>query len=348
MKDVENNNREIFTLLNEKDNDTLSQMNNTDRVHLMMILRKYLLELRKTINIDKKIKFGTEIEFEDANREKIEENLYKTFPNYEWIVKDDLSLYNGAEAVSKILSDTEDTWNNLSKACEIISNNAKIVSGASAHIHICMNILGDNPKYWRNFAKLWMTYENIIFRFLYGEYTSPRTGIEKYSKPISKILIEDFPRIEDRAKMRSAFYIVKVLNAEDDRRRAINFRNTSNAELYNFDREANKNTIECRVANGTFNPIIWQNNINLLVKLLEYSKNDNFNDEILDKRLKEIKVKEIPGSIYKYSQINIEEAIELADLIFTNNLDKIYFLRQYLKDMTIGSKPLTKSKTFTI
>lgn len=345
---TEENNKEIFTLLNEKDNDIISQMNNSDRVYLMMALRKYLLELRKTININKNIKFGTEIEFEDANREKIEINLYSTFPNYEWIVKDDASLYKGAEAVSKVLTDTEDTWNNLSTACKIILNNAKIVNGASAHIHICMNILGNNPKYWRNFAKLWMTYENVIFRFLYGEYTSPREGIEKYAKPISKILIDDFNRIEDRSNMKTANYMMKVLNAGDDRRRAINFTNASNTPLYNFNIETVKNTIECRVANGTFNPIIWQNNINLLTKLLEYAKREDFNDELLDIRLKEIISKEIPGSIYKYSQIQTESAIELADLIFDNNLDKIYFLRQYFKDMTVSTKPLTKSKSFTI
>ena len=344
----EENNKEIFTLLNEKDNDIISQMNNSDRVQFMMLLRKYLLELRKTINIDKNIKFGTEIEFEDANREKIEIELYSTFPEYDWVVKDDKSLYKGAEAVSKVLSDNEGTWISLRDACKIISNNASIVTGASAHIHICMNILGNNPKYWRNFSKLWMTYENVIFRFLYGEYTSPREGIEKYAKPISKILIEDFDRIEDRANMNTANYMLKVLNAGDDRRKAINFRNASNTELYNFNKEVDKNTIECRVANGTFNPIIWQNNINLLVKLLEYSKSEDFNDELLDRRLQEIISKEVPGSIYKYSQINIDSAIELADLIFTNNLDKVYFLRQYLKDMTVGTKPLTKSKSFTM
>ena len=263
------NNKEIFKILNQTSNDIISQMNNSDRVQLMMSLRKYLLELRKKLNLDKNVKFGTEIEFEDANREQIEINLYSDFPNYKWIVKDDASLYQGAEAVSPVLSDSEKTWTDLSNVCNTISNNAKIIRSASGHIHICMNILGNNPKYWRNFAKLWMTYENIIFRFLYGEYTSPRQDIEKYAKPISKTLIDDFDRIEDRAQMISANYMMKVLNAGDDRRKSINFRNVSNTELYNFDKEVDKNTIECRVANGTFNPIIWQNNINLLIKLLK-------------------------------------------------------------------------------
>ena len=143
-------------------------------------------------------------------------------------------------------------------------------------------------------------------------------------------------------------YYVANDNTGDDRRKSINFRNVSNTELYNVDKEVDKNTIECRVANGTFNPIIWQNNINLLIKLLEYSKSEDFNDELLNRRLQETISKEIPSNIYKYSQIQTESAIELADLIFDNNLDKIYFLRQYFKDMTVGTKPLTKSKSFTV
>lgn len=34
----------------------------------------------------------------------------------------------------------------------------------------------------------------------------------------------------------------------------------------------------------------------------------------------------------KYSEVNIEEALEFVDLIFDNDLDKVYFLRQYIKN----------------
>ena len=79
------------------------------------------------------------------------------------------------------------------------------MDNTSAHVHIGMQILGNNPKYWRNFAKLWMTYENIIFRFMYGEYVSPRNEIEKYSKPIKEQIckaktIEEMLKIIDDFK----------------------------------------------------------------------------------------------------------------------------------------------------
>ena len=34
----------------------------------------------------------------------------------------------------------------------------------------------------------------------------------------------------------------------------------------------------------------------------------------------------------KYNEVNIEEALEFADLVFDNDLDKVYFLRQYIKN----------------
>lgn len=341
------NNKEIFNMFNKNGNDNLSNLSILDQSMMRSTLSNYYLELRKTLNLDKNVLFGTEIEYEDAQKEKIEENVKKRLENKGWNIHRDDSLYNGAELVSPALTDTKETWIDLNTACNIVSENAKIVRSASGHIHICMNILGNNPKYWRNFAKLWMAYEYIIFRFLYGEYTSSRQQIEKYAKPISKSLIDDFERIEDRGKMTCAMYMMKVLNAEDDRRRSINFRNASNTDLYKYNTVADKNTIEFRSANGSFNPIIWQNNINLLVKLLEYAKNPNYNEDIINRRLQIIKEKEIPSNIIKYSRVYLNDPIELADLIFDNNLDKLYFLRQYYKDMQVGKEPLTKSKSFT-
>ena len=43
----------------------------------------------------------------------------------------------------------------------------------------------------------------------------------------------------------------------------------------------------------------------------------------------------------------LKKAIELGDLIFDNNLDKVYFLRQYLKSFEIGNNTLEKAKQFT-
>ena len=348
MKYIVENNTDIFRYLYPKDNDLLLKMSDKDLVNIVINLKNYYIELRNVLNIDNCITFAGEIEFEEANRDLIEIELYNTFPLDDWIVKDDNTLSNGGEINSPVLRDNKKTWIDLSTVCNIVNNSAYVLDNTSSHIHIGMHILGNNPIYWRNFALLWMTYENVITRFLYGEYISPRPSIEEFAKPISKMLIEDFDRIEDRTKYYNASYILKVLNSGDDRRKAVNFKNCADAELSKHNVVENKNTIEFRSPNGTFNPIIWQNNINLLVKLLVYCKSNNFNEEIILRRLKQIIKDDIPANLNKYGQINIVQALELSDLIFNNNLDKVYFLRQYIKDSNISNKPLIKSKRFTV
>ena len=54
------------------------------------------------------------------------------------------------------------------------------------------------------------------------------------------------------------------------------------------------------------------------------------------------------GPKYQMVEIYIDQALELIDLIFTNNLDKINFLRQYLKSFEMcNSNNYKKSKKFT-
>ena len=48
-----------------------------------------------------------------------------------------------------------------------------------------------------------------------------------------------------------------------------------------------------------------------------------------------------------YDEIYLDQALELADILFDNNLDKVYFLRQYLKPFKIGNNTLEKVKQFT-
>lgn len=347
MKEEILNNKSIFTYLNPNNNDILTNMSISDLINIRMELQKYYLEPREVLGIDKTVTFGTEIEFEDSKRNIIEEELAKTFPSNNWKVVDDRSLNAGGEINSPVLRDTKENWIDLSTVCNIVDTNAKIMNNTSSHVHIGMQILGNNPKYWRNFAKLWMTYEYIITRFLFGEYISARERFSYFSFPISEELIEDIDKLEEYSKCTSAVNILTKLNKTNEKRRSVNFRHIGKTPAYNYDREADKNTIEFRGPNGTFNIVIWQNNINLLVKLLEYCKREDFNDEFINKRLKDIIDRGIPSNIIKYSRIHINEAIEFADLIFTNNLDKVYFLRQYFKDMKVSYDPLVKSEEFT-
>ena len=49
-----------------------------------------------------------------------------------------------------------------------------------------------------------------------------------------------------------------------------------------------------------------------------------------------------------HDEVNLQNVLEFVDLVFDNNLDKIYFLRQYLKDFQNGYKinSAVKAKSF--
>ena len=92
-----------------------------------------------------------------------------------------------------------------------------------------------------------------------------------------------------------------------------------------------KNTIEKRTGNGTTNHIIIQNDINFTTKLMNYCNNELFDEDLIKRRV-QINKKTL-SKLRSYNDIDIIGSLELADLIFNNNLDKIYFLKQYFKDM---------------
>lgn len=345
-------NDDIFKFLGKDGNVMLSELSNSDRIYMIMMLKQYLLQLRNRININDNITFGLEIEFEEALIDMIQEELDDIFSSGNWQMVPDGSLSNGAEIVSPVLTDNENAWIDLSCVCDIVSNNAYVMDNTSAHVHIGTQILGKNPKYWRNFSILWATYENVIFRFLYGEYVSPRSEIDEYAMPVSLDYIEKLEKIEDRAKMFNSGAMFKLFDSGDmpvkvRRRKAVNFTNVSSLQPYMYDHFGDRNTVEFRSANGTFNPVVWQNNVNFITKLMLYCKSDNFNEDIIFRRMNKIIDGDIPSNIYVYSRIYMEQAIELCDLIFDNNLDKVYFLRQYIKDGNVSNNSLVKSREFT-
>ncbi len=72
-------------------------------------------------------------------------------------------------------------------------------------------------------------------------------------------------------------------------------------------------------------------------------------EEFLDYKLENNRIS--ATELNMYNRINLPLALELVDMIFDNNLDKVYFLRQYLKNyQEISRDPChaVKAKRFTL
>lgn len=318
-------------------------MSGVDLQDLLILIDNYYIELRDRLGIDRYITFGMELECESTINTSIYKKLSKNGligGANNWKISNDFSLNDDLEIKSPVLSDTEVAQRNLDKVCSILESSAKIGKKSGGHIHVGAHLLGNNKESWLNFIKIWSVYENIIFRFCYGGFLTARPYIVEYAEPMSKVFWTDYEKYKE-----CDFGLPQmILDFQQTKYQAVNF---NNVLARNCNKFYSYNTIEFRCPNGSLNPVIWQNNLNLFVKLLKYSKDSSFNDDIVSKRhnLNLNKFSELKF----YDNIYLEQALELCDMIFTNNYDKVYFLRQYLKSFDICKSPTNyqKSKTFT-
>lgn len=326
----------IFSFLDPEQNDMLSKMNGSDLQDFIILLNEYYLQYREFLGFNKNITLGLELEFEYAQRHEIEKRMKDSIELKDWIIKDDGSLEKGAEINSPKLCDSIENWKALKIICDIVNEYAIIGENAGGHIHIGAEILNGKYAAWLNFIKLWSVYENIIFRFSYGTFLNGRTSITSYAKPVAKEFWDIYKK-EISTKSRNTYEL--IMQIDNSRYQSVNFSN-----VYTYYNYKPLDTIEFRCPNGTLEPIIWQNNINFFLNLLKYVRSNNYNDDIIEKRY--LKNLSNPINMNLYNEINLQQALELSDMIFKNNLDKIYFLRQYLKTFQTSSNKYEEAKQF--
>lgn len=317
-------------------NDLLSEKTIKEKQELLRKINSISLVLRDHLGFDSKVTFGLELEFEQATLEKIYRKLFDLHLEKDWQTVFESSIPNGGEIDSPILKDQTEDWKQLKQVCRILKRNAKLGNLSGGHIHIGTQVLGAKKESWTNFFQLWATYENILYRFCYGNYLTARKYILNYARPMSKQLWDLYPMFHKKD--------IDLILTECCMKfgQAINF---FHVRMDCLNQEEENNTIEFRLPNASFDPVVLQNNVNLLVQMLKYASSSKFDSDLVLKRHQIME--NYYNDIVYYNQIFGAQALEFSDLVFSNNLDKIYFLRQYIKSFDIGSEPLQKSKKFT-
>ena len=338
-----NNNYDIFKILNPSENTMLSKLSSNDKNYIIEILDKYYLELRDSIGNYINDTAGFEFEFEDANKYKIIRSMTKYQFNFrDYKIYEDDSIPDGYEISTPILNVSSINWNRIKNLCYIIKKNGFIGNNCGAHIHMGAQVLNNNIISLTNFTTLIIAYENILARFFYGNFINERLAMHTYAQPVASKWYDEYRRFKSPSfKTFTPLNLINILSGYYEKNQFINLSNISH-----LGEDYVNNTFEYRAPNGTLDPIIWQNNLNLIIKLMKYCNNNFFNLKLIENRIQ----KNISyfGDYKHYREIDLESALELCDLIFYKNIDKVYFLRQYLKDKNVtDSKFLVLSKKFT-
>ncbi len=321
-----------------KENDMFSLFRGLDLQELLFQVETYYLEYRDSLNLPDDVTFGVEIEYEGISKSIIDSYIDHNFSN--WHSKEDGSLRHGGEITSPIMVDSSKYWKELKLVCDYLSlKRANMSCRAGGHIHIGSKVLGSDVDVWKIFLKLYMCYENVLFRFLYGDKVNGRKYLLKYASPVADLLYYKLDSINyaySMSELASTF-------PKDVRYLALNLINVKYNDLYLTD----KNTIEFRSPNATSEYIIVQNNINALTKLCVTARDKIIDSEFLDYKIKH-EFYLYAGNEYLYNTVNLKNVLEFVDLIFDNNIDKFYFLRQYLKGFqeTYSNSPSQKAKRF--
>lgn len=328
------------TFIDLNKNDTFSNLRGLDLQDLLLQIQGYLLEYRDKLYLSDNLTFGAEIEYEGLSKLIADKFVNKNLK--EWGSDIDGSLKSGGEIISPVMTDNIKCWQELKTICDYLAKKkVNTLDRAGGHIHIGTCILGDDIDAWCLFLKLYAVYESVIFRFIYGDKINARYGMQKYAPPLADLIHEIIFIIDRQSDLvKISHYLPRF-----DRYHAINF---SNVLFYSPNDNSVKNTIEFRSPNATTNAIIWQNNINMFAKILMSSKRKKIDVDYLNYELKYDFIS-YKGNEYMYNTINLKKALEFVDLVFDNNLDKVYFLRQYIKNYQdgYGLQNTVKAKKFT-
>ena len=327
------------TFASDVKNDCFAFLRGIDLQDLLVEVENNLIEYRYNLNLPDEVTFGVEIEYEKVSDVKIHQFIIKN-SLIDWFSGYDKSLSSGGEVSSPIMNDKIKYWQELRSICEFLSfNGADTLHNAGGHVHVGAHILGEDVEAWKDFLRLYTAYESVLFRFAYGDKISARKKILKNALPIADFLYSNMSDIMNIKSVDFLSYLVPNV-----RYTALNFKNV---EFFMLGNKLKKNTLEFRNPNGTTDAVVWQNNINTFTKMLLSSKNKVMDGDFLNYKLKEEYLLYSQNK-YIYDEVNLKNALEFVDLVFDNNLDKMYFLKQYLKGFqdNYGIKTAVKAKQF--
>ena len=326
----------ILTEYKPNKNEMFSKLSKGDLEDFKMLLNKYKMSYREKLNLDYNTTFGYEIECVGMEQKRLKRNLKPYIDHFGYDVDIELlDTADGCEVRTPPLKNNQADFEIVRAVLTYLKDHMYITSQCGAHIHIGSQIMDTKKQSWLNFLRLWAAYEPVIMRFSYGEYLNERETLLSYASPF----FYDIDKMINKLKSIRPFRVIDVneVCVGGQKYDCLSFYKVVSTLV------EEDNTIEFRCPNGTLNPIIWQNNLNLFAKLLIYSKSEDFKKYKINKKAKEnisdmwdyycnMSPVDSDELVKLYRTIEFEEALELADLIFTTNLDKINFLKQYSKN----------------
>lgn len=345
-------------------NIILNNMSKDELIELFKRINSTPLRFRSSLNLPLSVTFGNEIEINSISLEKarVLTELFNDIHGLEERYEVHYEETADSEIVTPVLVNEDKHWKIFYDMYSMLyETGATIAGNTSSHIHIGTHKI-NTPGKLSLLLKTLVVFEPIIFKFGYGYNSMPRPLLKYRDEnhcvfsPIMtpkrvRTFVEQLDRYERNSSAIMFDYFKSFLNTD------LMFRPVFNFNGFNFEKfekgidedNPREDHFEVRCFNGTLRPEIAQNNINLIASIVVAVVDDKIDKEYVlaeyerykkkrydfDKKFaKFLTVKD--GEQYNrmldgFNKVKLEKALKLADMIFDTELDKCYFLKQYLK-----------------
>ncbi len=351
--------------INKSRNIILSSLTKDELDNLFKEINKLPMKFRRNLVLSEDITFGNEIEVNNVQLNKavlmteLFNDIHELDENERYVVHQEQTA--SAEIVTPILNNTKKNWNNFYDIYEMLYDTGATLAGnTSNHIHIGTHLI-NTPEKLSLLLKTLVVFEPIIFKFGYGRGDKPRSYLKfrdeihcVFSPMMTPKRVRSFVDMLDNYNYKSPGIMMSgfknFLRNDLKFRPVFNFNNFDFSKLqYEIEQSANTDDhIEIRCFNGTLSPEIAQNNINLVTHIIQAVVEDKIDKEYVNAEYEKYKKKRYnldkdfamfetkDGEQYNrlldgFGKVKMEKALKLADMIFDNELDKYYFIKQYLK-----------------
>ncbi len=325
------------------------------------------LTFRRTLNFSDLYSFGNEIEVNNMveyNPKRFVEDFnddHALFDDEMYVEVDEPTAE--AEIVTPILTNQQYNWIHLKDMYDRLRKcGAEIGANTASHIHVGTHFI-NTPGDLALLLKTLVVFQPIIYKFGYGYDDEPRDFIvasynaNNYCMFMAPGRVEKFVDCLENFDYanRGVMYnqYLDFTSSNLGYRPVYSFINFRFSKFFypsKYNVPDCNDHMEVRCFNGSLDPAIVQNNINLVVNIFRAIHEGSVDKEYIEREYERYldtsnydfdytggffmntnTVDDYNKILYSFSEVDMDKAIKFADMMYTTDKDKLLFLKQYLK-----------------